>query len=314
MLGVQLLASGAKYEKREVDLLPAEFRKEIGVRAIQDKGILHKDKEVQLLKAEREEAKHARRTGVPLTIDLFKEKAKLTAVGNDLTWKSPEIVLRTADLERLASSPFWKGLRVMDKFTNVLKGVLPYLWDELVLKDEVTLETSKTGFIRKIIPYLKLVDNIAEKRALNTLLPDVDMADMKRTDILASFVKQDDTTHLSDARAATKKIHKLTAALISSGGTEIDERYGKKVLVSAHDDNDLSEGLMNYLANHYDDDEDWVELERLNDLNDTVWVESLIKSLAIICLYLALSGKAANRPNGTNTWLPTTCVAVLRPA
>jgi hypothetical protein len=55
---------------------------------------------------------------------------------------------------------------------------------------------------------------------------------------------------------ATKKIHKLTAALISSGGTEIDERsYGKNVLASANDDNDLSEGLMNYLVNHYDDDE-----------------------------------------------------------
>jgi hypothetical protein len=58
--------------------------------------------------------------------------------------------------------------------------------------------------------------------------------------------------------------------LISSGGTEIDERYGKNVLASAHDDNDLSEGLINYMDNYCDDDDDdddFVELERLNDLN-----------------------------------------------
>jgi hypothetical protein len=127
MSGVQLLASDAKYEAHEVARLPPLVRKEIGVKKIQKKGILHKDKEVQLLKTESFDAKHARRTAVPLTIDLFKEKAKSTAVGNDSTWENPEIVLRIADLERLASTVFWRGLKVRDKFTTVLKVVLPYL-------------------------------------------------------------------------------------------------------------------------------------------------------------------------------------------
>jgi hypothetical protein len=54
-----------------------------------------------------------------------------------------------------------------------------------VLEDNVTLETPKAWFKPKIAPYLALVNNIADKRALNTLLPGVDIADMKRTDILA---------------------------------------------------------------------------------------------------------------------------------
>ena len=43
----------------------------------------------------------------------------------------------------------------------------------------------------KIGPHLKHVSTIADKAVANTLLPDVDISDMKRTDILALFVKQD---------------------------------------------------------------------------------------------------------------------------
>jgi hypothetical protein len=51
------------------------------------------------------------------------------------------------------------------------------------------------------------------------------------------FVKEDASTYLSNARAAAKRIHTLRAALISSCGLNIDERY---VVISPRlDDIDL---------------------------------------------------------------------------
>lgn len=66
--------------------------------------------------------------------------------------------------------------------------------------------------------------DITDKAVTNSLFAYVEISDMKRPDTLALFVKQDDNTCLLDARAETKKISKLRAALISSGGTVIDER------------------------------------------------------------------------------------------
>jgi hypothetical protein len=72
--------------------LPLHVLEKIGVKSIRERGILHKDKEVEELKLERAAEKHERRTAVPLTMDEFKEKAASTTVGNDLLWEDPAIV------------------------------------------------------------------------------------------------------------------------------------------------------------------------------------------------------------------------------
>jgi hypothetical protein len=265
-VGEQLLASGAAYDRQGVASLPAEFRKEIGVKRIKDKGILHKDKAVDQQKKERGEAKQGRRTGVPPTLAEFREKAASTIVGNDPLWEDPAIVQRKRDLEKLASMNFWKSLKVkalqeMDRFTNVLMVVLPHLWTKL-MAEGVTSTATKIALLKKIGPYLALVSKVAnEKVAPDSLLPDdVDISDMNRTDILALFVKQDATSHLLNARAEAKKMHTLRSALISSCGTDINERYlvvPPRVEDVYSDDNDDSDS---------DDDNLLVDLEHLNDM------------------------------------------------
>jgi hypothetical protein len=84
MSGARLLASAAKDEAHEVVPLPFQMLKESGAKTITKKSILHKDREVQQQKAVSAEAKHARRTGIPFTLDRFKEKAASTTVGKDL--------------------------------------------------------------------------------------------------------------------------------------------------------------------------------------------------------------------------------------
>jgi hypothetical protein len=84
MAGAQLLASGAKYNAHKVQLLPAHVLKKINVKTLNKKGILHKDKEVEQQKKEHAAKKHARGcSGIPLTMDEFKEKAASATVGND---------------------------------------------------------------------------------------------------------------------------------------------------------------------------------------------------------------------------------------
>jgi len=218
---------------------------------MKDKDILHKDKAVEQQKAERAEAKHARRTGVPLTMAQFMEKAASTIVGNDLLWEDPTIVQRKQDLERLASRTFWQGLKVKDGFKDELKVVLPNLWVKLV-RDEMTMYT-KAALLKVIGEHLKDVSKIADKAGDNNLSDDDISSDMKRTDILALFVKQDATMCLSDARAAAKKSHMLRASVIASCGTDIEEEQYD--LTSARGDDDDDDGS--------DDDDD-----DLDDLDD----------------------------------------------
>jgi hypothetical protein len=251
MAGKQLLASGAKYEANEIALLPLEFRNEIGVKAIAKKGMLYKDKEIERQKAEHAEEKHARRTAVPLTMDALVKIAALTAVGNDSTWENPAKVLRTQDLERLASKKFWKELKVKDGFKDILKVVLPNFWKDSMAEEKV----KKTKLMLEIGTHLQLVNDVANKRVHNSL-SEVDISTMTRSDILSLFVKQDATTCLSDGRAETKMRHKLTAALISSGGTEINQRY---VLATDLDldydsDDDLDDDSDDVLDDVLDDD------------------------------------------------------------
>jgi hypothetical protein len=70
----------------------------------------------------------------------------------------------------------------------------------------------------------KNADKVADKAETECHLPGIDILNMKQTDILALFIKHDATEFLLDARAVTKKMHKLTATLIFSDGTEIDKQ------------------------------------------------------------------------------------------
>jgi hypothetical protein len=154
---------------------------------------------------------------------------------------------------------------VKDGFKEELKTVLPNFW-----QDRMDTE-SKATLMPKIDSYLKLVSKIAnnKKAEANTLLPDVDISAMKRTDMLALFVKQDNSTFLLDSRAPTKQKHKLTAALISSCGTEIDERYvTANVPTSAHDDDDDDNDEEEDNDDDDDDDDNALQedLEHLNDI------------------------------------------------
>jgi hypothetical protein len=197
--------------------------------------------------------KHARRTGTPLTMDEFKAKANLEVVGNDLVWEDPAKVLRNKDLERLASKIFWTSLKMKDDFKVVLRAVLPNLWEDSFL------DQTKTLLISKIGPYLAKVSKIADRKIDNDILPEVDITGMTRIDILAVFVKQDATTCLADARAHSKKTHMLTAALISSGGTEINQRYlptSERVDADAeNDDDDAGFDYDGFCASDSDDDD-----------------------------------------------------------
>jgi hypothetical protein len=250
-----------------------------------DKGFLHKDKAVELQKKERAEAKHGRRTGVPTTLAEFMVIAASTIVRNDPLWEEAAIVQRKRDLETLAGLNFWKrlkvkGLKEMDNFINVLRVVLPHLWVKLLedgvvklLEDGLKYKTIKADVLKKLIPYLALVNKVADKVvAPSILLPDVDISDMKRTDILALFVKQDDTEYLINARAATKKMHTLRSALIASCDTDIDERYvvvpprGVEDVDSEDEDEDEDDDNNND-DNNSDDDDLFVDLlEKLNDM------------------------------------------------
>jgi hypothetical protein len=110
--------------------------------------------------------------------------------------------------------------------------------------------------MRKVGPYLAKVSKIADRKIDSDILLAVDITGMTRIDILAVFVKQDATTCLADARAHSKKTHMLTAALISSGGTEINQRYlPTSERVDAEAENDDGFDYEGYLDNDSEDND-----------------------------------------------------------
>jgi hypothetical protein len=140
---------------------------------------------------------------------------------------------------------------VKDGFKDILKVVLPSFWQDSMAEEKV----KKTKLMPVIGTHLQLVSDIAYKKVDNTL-SEVDISYMTRSEILV-FVKQDATTCLSDGRAETKMRHKLTAALISSGGTEINQRYVLATDLDLDDDSDddLDDDLDDDSEDDLDDDE-----------------------------------------------------------
>jgi hypothetical protein len=196
-------------------------------------------------------------------MEKFKEKAASTTVGNDALWEDPATVQRKQDLERLTTKPFWQGVKIKDGFKNVVKHVLPGFWEDSMAE----AKTSKQKLMVELGIYLTLVskiaDKVADKAETECHLPGIDISNMKRTDILALFVKQDATEYLSDARAAAKNMHKLTATLISSGGMETEEQYS---FTATAPDNDY---YCNYDYDYlFGDDDDDNSDDNSNDNNN----------------------------------------------
>jgi hypothetical protein len=188
--------------------------------------MLYKDKEVERQKAEHAEEKHTRRIAVPLTMVALMEIATLTAVGNDSTWESPAKVLRTQDLERLASKKFWRELKVKDGFKDILKVVLPNVWQDSMAEEKV----KKTKLMPVIGTHLQLVSDIAHKKVDNTI-SEVDISDMTRSEILVF------------ARSIMHERVSLTA--LTSGGTKSTVRVAADWTGSQTDDDSDGVGRRN---------------------------------------------------------------------
>jgi hypothetical protein len=235
MVGEQLLASGTKYDKSEVEKLPANIQKEASLTKVKKKGFLHKDKTLEEKNAQRDAEKHAKRRAVPLTMEQWKTKAQGTQVGNDAGWQNPETTQRLKIFETLCTQSYWSKVKVADGFFEQAKNVLPGFWKESMSK-------TKGEVMKALVAHVALIRKIADKTVPNSITT-IDLSRLDRVDILAEFIKVDKATSLSKAETAVQMRKKATAALLASCGNEMDNYYvveADEVELDDDDDDDDS--------------------------------------------------------------------------
>jgi len=213
MAGKQLLASGDLYSREKIGAFPEDFQDEIAVSNLQKIGLLDEDKRVKKRKAEHLASKMAKRKVAPTTDEQFEDSAKSAIVDNDRDWKDEATVERIRDLEMLASKAFWDKLKVNNavvtyRFKSVLKSVLPDFWDP-------SMESrSKASIMPELKAYLSQLEakaKAAQPGACQGTLEEV--------------VKVDNTTYLSNERAALQSFQKHGESLFELCGVEIGEAF-----------------------------------------------------------------------------------------
>lgn len=211
MAAEQLLEMGQRY----TDLSSVPSASKPTIKSLKKAGVLAKDKEAEANKEKRLAAKQARRTRVALTDEQWAERALATKARNDKSWKPPAEEIAAKDLQRLAAYPFWDRLLVKNGFKDVMSKVLPHLWDEDKMRP-----LSKTALLEHISGHLALVDSIANKEVPNTITKD-NVDQLGKEEIVALFVKADQTKVLSEAREAGKKLKAVIVPIIKANGTEV---------------------------------------------------------------------------------------------
>jgi len=158
LIGVQLLASGAKYERTRLNGLPEDVKKQTTIRCIMAKGLLYKNKRVEILQADRAAEKLARRRTIPHSLEEWKITAASKDVENDSMWKDPEIIQLEQDLDSLSSKGFWSKLTLKDGFKSQVERVLPGFWESSMA------DQPKKQLMLGIAKYLEKVCAIADKK------------------------------------------------------------------------------------------------------------------------------------------------------
>ena len=209
MIGSQLLESTFQYTKESLTDMPSDF----DVKKVKLQGLKVADQELDALRKERSDDQVRRFNRQNKTLDEWQTIANETPPDNDASWYhlNKEEKQRRADLNTLTTTTFWRttlpaggrsSAYPLKYYNNVVKNVLPYLWeDDMLGMTKGALSKLVERHVKAVVRLAKGEESSSdETKDLHAKIQNINLSNLDYYGILELFVMHGACAFLRDAR------------------------------------------------------------------------------------------------------------------